>query len=103
MDVFTWSIPFVAEKVIEMFYHIIRPEEEDGDDDVDDKGPVPTEVKNIINKTQETGGEENKTASKSNVLKNKIKFVSKLLKMQKLLREKSEDIIQIKEKSSEQR
>ena len=64
---------------IEMFYHIIRPEEDDGDDgDVDVNAPVPTEVKNIISTTEGKDTGDNKVASKSNVLKNKIKFVSKL-------------------------
>lgn len=26
MDVFAWSIPFVAEKISEMFYHLVKPE-----------------------------------------------------------------------------
>lgn len=32
MDIFTWSIPFVAEKITEMLYHILKPSAEDNDD-----------------------------------------------------------------------
>jgi hypothetical protein len=59
-----------------MFYHIIKNEdgiEDSGDDDADtDMKDVPP-VDGVVQK-------------KGGVLKNKIKFVSKLLKMQKLLR-----------------
>lgn len=29
MDIFTWSMPFVAEKITEMFYHILKPNDND--------------------------------------------------------------------------
>ena len=32
MDIFSWSLPFVAEKVVEMLYHLIKA----GDDSFDD-------------------------------------------------------------------
>merc|ERR1712080_201893 len=89
MDVFTWSIPFVAEKVVEMLHHILKDCKEDDDSDsekkIEDIKPPPIQPEDPTSLQKRSG-----------VLKNKIKFVSKLLKMQKLLREKSEDIVLIK-------
>lgn len=83
MDVFSWSLPFVAEKVTKMFFDILAKTNEQASTpsltDVDVKDMVTRKKKRDIN-----------------VLKNKIKFVSKMAKMQKILREESENIIKIK-------
>ena len=36
MDVFTWSIPFILEKIIEIMYYVIRPSDENEFDDDED-------------------------------------------------------------------
>jgi serine/threonine-protein phosphatase 2B catalytic subunit len=83
MDVFSWSMPFVAEKVTKMFFDILAKtniqEETDSMTNVD--------VQDMVHK---------KKKRDINVLKNKIKFVSKMAKMQKILREENENIIKIK-------
>ena len=56
MDIFTWSMPFVSEKVTEMLYEMVRHVDED-----DGGEPMPVRDKEII--------------------RNKIKFVSKMAKM----------------------
>lgn len=54
MDIFTWSIPFVSEKISEMLYHIIKSS---GDNDSDDdEGLNESEVNKIKNLASITSG-----------------------------------------------
>lgn len=76
MDVFQWSMPFVAEKVTEMLNKVL-----DMDDDSDED-----------EETESAVSEERKQQ-----LRNKVRSVSKLLRMYKLLRQNNEAILQLKQ------
>jgi serine/threonine-protein phosphatase 2B catalytic subunit len=85
MDVFSWSMPFLAEKVIGMLFHIIKQ----GDDDDE------TDISKLINK----GIDETKAVSKVNKMKairGKVQTVGKLTKMMSTLRQESEDLLKLK-------
>ncbi len=99
MDVFTWSIPFVGEKgtprspVMEMFYSIIKPAEGETDPDSSDE-EVRADPKKPALSSQNIGGSTaNKISARAGEIQNKIRSVAKILKMQRMLREKSEDAL----------
>ena len=76
-------MPFVAEKVTKMFFDILA--KTNIQDETSETKEV--DVKNLVEQKKKRG---------INVLKNKIKFISKMAKMQKILREENENIIKIK-------
>ena len=75
MDVFTWSVPFLAEKVTNMLYNIVKRGEE-GEPDVDELG-----------------------ADRQKVIIGKINSVARINKMFATLREESEMLLKIKNMS----
>lgn len=74
MDVFTWSLPFLAEKVTSMLYNIIK--KGGGDDELEE------EISIINNKKQN--------------IKGKITSVARISRMYTTLREESESLLKIK-------
>ena len=81
MDIFTWSVPFVIEKVLEMLYNIIKTEEIDEHEDASEKNkPVGIEFK----------------SPKAEIFRNKVRAVSKMMRMFKTLREEKDLIVQLK-------
>jgi serine/threonine-protein phosphatase 2B catalytic subunit len=75
MDVFQWSLPFVAEKVTDMLASVLDFNIEDA----------------------EAGGKTKPLESRGNLLKKKVMAVTKLVRMYKILREQSEAIVQLKQ------
>ena len=74
MNVFSWSIPFVSEKIGEMLIHIIKKDPDlEGDNDTQ-----------LIDKTI------------NNSLKLKVKFLTMLMKMYRTIREENELIMKLK-------
>jgi serine/threonine-protein phosphatase 2B catalytic subunit len=76
LNIFTWSIPFVSEKISEMLLHIIKK-----DPSFDDN-----------NENNSTVIEDTITDS----LRMKVKFITMLMKMYRTLREESELIMKLK-------
>jgi len=103
MDIFTWSIPFVSEKITEMLYHLIKPAAEVEDDDEEDESELPPElvekinVPNTTNKKAVPGDSKVSLQKRGEVLRNKLKFISKMAKLTKTLREQNETIVKIKD------
>jgi len=91
MDIFSWSLPFVSEKTTEMLFHLVKVREgesdddDDDDDDDDEMGEIPNEHNNNIGSV--------KLQKRGSILRNKIKFVSKMLALKKGAREESEAIV----------
>eukprot|EP00922_Rhytidocystis_sp_ex-Travisia-forbesii_P041810 GHVS01062478.1.p1 GENE.GHVS01062478.1~~GHVS01062478.1.p1 ORF type:complete len:528 (+),score=71.72 GHVS01062478.1:163-1746(+) len=126
MDIFTWSIPFVSEKVTEMLYAILNPsvEEAEGenDDDVDDV-ELPAEIRRIMRtslslemdevrelqdrlqqtvtkKTKEstspTGETSQMSRERAEALRKKVQSVGRLMRVFKTLRQQNELVVQLK-------
>lgn len=88
MDVFSWSMPFVIEKVTEMLYNVLKYEGEEEPD------PNDVSVENVKSKLSE----EAQTLSEQRIraLKNKIRSIGKMAMIFKTLREEHENITKLK-------
>lgn len=108
MDVFTWSLPFVGEKITDMMVLILNictEEELDEDtplheDRITTDTPAATEAASagLASTTASSAAElEAEMEHKRTVLRNKVLAIGRMLRMYKILREELEQVAHLKE------
>lgn len=91
MDVFSWSLPFVAEKVTDMLWQILRH----GANANNNKQQTDRQVENI----SVSVATESVMSKKGSILREKVMAVTKMMNMYKTLRQEQESIIKLKQLS----
>ena len=88
MDVFTWSLPFVGEKITDMLIAILNTcsKEELEDDTPMDSGPASPPLSNV----------DDSADAKRRAIKNKILAIGRLSRVFQVLREESERVTELK-------
>ncbi|SNX82281.1 calcineurin catalytic subunit [Melanopsichium pennsylvanicum] len=87
MDVFTWSLPFVGEKITDMLIAILNVCSREELDEEEEEDEIPT--------TPTSAGEE-ETAERRTIIKNKILAVGRMSRVFALLREEAERVSELK-------
>jgi serine/threonine-protein phosphatase 2B catalytic subunit len=82
LDIFSWSMPFVIEKVLGMLHYILKPRAAD------------LQPQRVGEQVRDFYDAEKK--ARIEVLKNKVRSVSRMMKIYRCLREDSELIMQLK-------
>lgn len=86
MDVFTWSLPFVGEKITDMLIAILNTcSKEELEDETPLSGPVSPSL-----------SDSESTEAKRRAIKNKILAIGRLSRVFQVLREESERVIELK-------
>ena len=90
MDIFSWSIPFVVEKVLDVMMNILQRDK-------------PGEEKKAVKEEEEKGPalslrspEEEEKMKKRQMIRRRVQFVGKMAKMMRTLREERETVVKLK-------
>ena len=87
MDVFSWSMPFLAEKITQMLVTVVTKYD-------DGEGDPEAEIGNISGMTP-----EEIAAKRADIMKKKVKSIARMSKMFSTLREESETLLKLKNMS----
>jgi serine/threonine-protein phosphatase 2B catalytic subunit len=98
MDIFTWSVPFVAEKIVEMLYNVLKQGQKDDIDTEVDELSMQDATKKLEDDAAKIKQEKTK---KVEAMRSKVLVMSKMMKMFKTLREENENIMKIKDQTNQ--
>jgi len=94
MDIFSWSLPFIAEKITDMLHRLVKR----GDHESKNVSKeLKKEFEEIVKKDKiDKEVKEAEMESKFNAIKQKIRFVGKMNKMVSTLREEREALVELR-------
>ena len=87
LDVFSWSVPFLSEKVINMLFHLVKK----GATDVGEGGSEGVDIDKVLHSE-----DMDEKMKRQLVIRGKVSSVAKMTRMFATLREESEMLLQIK-------